>query len=106
MDSSFSRQNPNMDRPLFDWPVVLQYDVKAKYRFIFRKLSGMKFFHPNHARLYLLDKPIKSLYFSSFVVFVLFARFHFKVIRKSLKPPLSFVCLPVSKLCGVNTGLR
>ena len=32
------------------------------------------------------DKPIKSLYFRSFVVSVLFARFHFKVIRKSLYP--------------------
>ena len=30
------------------------------------------------------DKQIKSLYFCSFVVFVLFAHFHFKVIRKSL----------------------
>ena len=30
------------------------------------------------------DKTIKSLYFRSFVVSVLFARFHFKVIRKSL----------------------
>ena len=30
------------------------------------------------------DKPIKSLYFRSCVVSVLFARFHFKVIRKSL----------------------
>ena len=39
----------------------------------------------SHARLYLFDKPIKSLYFRSFVVSVLFARFHFKVIRKSLQ---------------------
>ena len=30
------------------------------------------------------DKPIKSLYFRSFAVSVLFARFHLKVIRKSL----------------------
>ena len=37
-----------------------------------------------HARLYPFDKPIKSLYFPSFLLFVLFARFHFKVIRKSL----------------------
>ena len=22
--------NPNMEKALFDWPVVLQYDVKAK----------------------------------------------------------------------------
>ena len=27
---------------LFDWPIVLQYDVKAKYRLISRKFSGMK----------------------------------------------------------------
>ena len=38
-----------------------------------------------HARLYLFNKPIKWLYFRSFVVSVLFARFHFKVTRKSLK---------------------
>ena len=35
-------------------------------------------------RLYPFDTPIKSLYFRSFVVSVLLARFHFKVIRKSL----------------------
>ena len=35
-------------------------------------------------RLYPFDKPIKPLYFRSFVVSVLFARFHFKIIRKSL----------------------
>ena len=38
----------------------------------------------SHAPLYPFDKPIKSLSFRSFVVSVLFARFHFKVIRKSL----------------------
>ena len=37
-----------------------------------------------HARFYPFDKPIKSLYFRSFAFFVLFARFHFKPIRKSL----------------------
>ena len=47
---------------------LLQYDVKAK----------------SHARLYPFDKPVKSLYFCSFVVSPLFARFHFKVMRKSL----------------------
>ena len=34
-------------------------------------------------RVYPFDKPMKSLYFGSFVVSVLFARFHFKAIRKS-----------------------
>ena len=34
MASSFSaKENPNMEKALFDWPILLQYDVKAKYRF-------------------------------------------------------------------------
>ena len=41
-----ARENPNMEKALFDWPIVLQYDVKAKYRLFSRKFSGMKFFHP------------------------------------------------------------
>ena len=93
MASLFSRQrNPNMEKALFDWPIVLQYDVKAKYRLISRKFSGMKFFHLSvrltnekpDAFVCPFDKPIKSLCFRSFVISVLFARFHFKVIRKSL----------------------
>ena len=87
-----AKENPNMEKELFDWPIMLQYDVKAKTRLISRKFSGMKFFSPerslnqpkSHARLYSFDKPIKSLYFRSFVVSVLFAGFHFKVMRKSL----------------------
>ena len=42
MDSSFSRQRkPSMGKALFDWPIVLQYDVKAKDPLISRKFSGM-----------------------------------------------------------------
>ena len=44
---------------------------KWKYRLISRKFSPF-------------DKPIKSLYFRSFVVSVLFARFDFRVIQESL----------------------
>ena len=62
-----AKENPNMEMALFDWPIVLQFAVKAKVSIDF-------------ARLYPFDKPIKSLYFRSFVS-VLFARFHFKVIR-------------------------
>ena len=29
-----AKENPNMEKALFDWPTVLQYDVKAKYRLI------------------------------------------------------------------------
>ena len=39
-----SKGNPNMEKVLFDWPIVLQYDVKAKYRLISRKFSGKRFF--------------------------------------------------------------
>ena len=39
-----AKENPNMGKPLFDWPIALQYDVKAKYQLIFRKFSGMKLF--------------------------------------------------------------
>ena len=42
-----AKESRNMDKPLFDWPVVLQYDVKEKYRLISRKFPYMKFFHPN-----------------------------------------------------------
>ena len=40
-----AKENPNMEKALFDWPIVLQYDVKAKYRLISRKFSGIKVFH-------------------------------------------------------------
>ena len=42
-----AKENPNMEKALFDWPIVLQYDFKAKHRLISRKFSGMKFFHPS-----------------------------------------------------------
>ena len=42
-----AKENPNMDKSLFNWPIVLQYDVKVKNRLISRKFSGMKFFYPS-----------------------------------------------------------
>ena len=42
-----TKEDPNMEKALFDWPIVLQYDVKAKYRLISRKFSGIKFFAPS-----------------------------------------------------------
>ena len=38
---------PAKENPMLDLPLVLQYDVKAKYRLISRKFSGMKFFQPS-----------------------------------------------------------
>ena len=40
------KENPNMEKLLFDWPIVLQYVVKAKYRLISRKFLGVKFLQP------------------------------------------------------------
>jgi len=41
-----TKVNPNMEKALFDWPIVLQDDVQVKYQLISRKFSGMKFSHP------------------------------------------------------------
>ena len=53
MDSSFSclRKNPNKstEKALFNWPIVLQYDVKAKYRLVSRKFFGHKVCSPERS---------------------------------------------------------
>ena len=71
---------------LFFQPIVLQYDVKAKYRLIARKFSGHEDFSPERS----LNQPklpafcirsinqSNSLSFRSFVVSVLFASFPFQ----------------------------
>ena len=41
-----AKENPNMEKALFDWPVVLQYDVTAKYRLISIKFFGHEAFSP------------------------------------------------------------
>ena len=42
-----AKENPNMEKALFDWSIVLQYDVKEKYRLISTKFPYLKFFHPS-----------------------------------------------------------
>ena len=87
-----AKENPNEEKALFDLPIVLQYDFKAKFCLISRNLFGLEDFSAERSlnqpkatpRLYPFGKPNKSLYFRSSVVSVLFARFHFKVMRKSL----------------------
>ena len=44
-----------MEKALLDWPIVLQYDVNAKYRLISRKFLGMKSFHQS---VRLLNQPL------------------------------------------------
>ena len=44
-----AKENCNIEKALFDWPIVLQYEVKAKYRLNSRKVLGMKFFSPERS---------------------------------------------------------
>ena len=78
-----AKENPNMEKALLDWQIVLQYDVKAKYRLISRKFSGIKFFHPNVRLTNQKPRTFVSALFP-IVVSVLLARVYFKVKRKSL----------------------
>ena len=85
------KENPNMEKAFFNWPVVLHFGVKAKHRLILKSSSGMTFFHPSvnqlkakRACIRSTNQSNRSISIRSFVVSVLFACFHFKVIRKSL----------------------
>ena len=44
-----AKENPNMEKALFDWPIVLQYDVKAKYWLNSRKLFGHEVSSAKHS---------------------------------------------------------
>ena len=95
------KENPNVEKALFDWPIVLQYDVKGKYRLSSTKFSGIKFFHRSLRSTNQKPRTFVSVQwinlalflFDSFVVCVLLARFHFKIIRKSLYVTFSLVVL-------------
>ena len=41
-----TKENPNMEKAFFHWPIVLQYDVIAKYPLISRKFLGHEVFSP------------------------------------------------------------
>ena len=38
-----AKENPDMEKALFDWPIMLQYDIKVKDPLISRKFLVMKF---------------------------------------------------------------
>ena len=48
-----TKENFNMEKALFDWPMVLQYNVKARYRLISRKFFAHEVFSPER----LLNQP-------------------------------------------------
>ena len=43
------RENPNKEEALINWPIVLRYDIKAKYRLISRKFFGHEVFPPERS---------------------------------------------------------
>ena len=75
-----AKENPNMDKALFDWPIVLQYDVNVKYRLISRKFSGMKFFYPSvrltnqNPRAFVSVRSTNQIAVFQFVCFFCFVR--------------------------------
>ena len=42
-----AKENPNMEKALFDWPIVLLYDFKAKYHLISKKFLGVRLTNQN-----------------------------------------------------------
>ena len=44
-----AKEDPDLEKGLFDWPIMLRYDIKAKYRLISRKFSGMNFSLPGRS---------------------------------------------------------
>ena len=76
-----AKENPNMEKALFDWPIVLQYYVKAKYRLISSNFSSMEFFYPSvpltykRPRAFVSINPSNRFISVRFFISVLFARF-------------------------------
>ena len=76
-----AKENPNMEKALFDWPIVLQYDIKAKYRLISRNFTPEN----QKPRAFVSLQLTNQIALFTFVSYFCFVRdFHFKVIRKSL----------------------
>ena len=50
-----AKENANVEKALFDWPIVLPYDVKAKYRLISRKFSA------THVCIHLINQSNRSI---------------------------------------------
>ena len=88
------RENPNKEEALINWPIVLRYDVKAKYRLISRKFFGHEVFSPERS----LNQPkatrvcIRSINHSnrSFFVRLFFCFVYAFSCQGHTKIPLSF----------------
>ena len=80
-----AKESPNMEKALFDWPVVLRYDIKAKYRLISRNFTPERSLNQPKATRVCIRSLTNQIALFPFVSYFCFVRdFHFKVIRKSL----------------------
>ena len=119
-----AKENPNVAKALLALlanrvTIVRQGEVSVDFGHeVFPHERWLNKPKATRARLYPFDKPIKSLHFRLIVVSVLFARFHFKVIRKSLyqkkvRPPLPGAnarpcsyCLALTELASQRMTLK
>ena len=86
-----TKENPNVEKALFDWPIVLQYNVKAKYQFISRKFFRHEIFsaerllnQPKATRGCICSTSQSNRSISVHLLFLSCSCFHFKVIKKLL----------------------
>ena len=91
-----AKENPNMEKALFDWPIVLQYDVKAKYQLISRNFFGHEVFSAERS----LNHPkAKCVRIRSIFVRLLFLFCSRVFISKSYENRSS---ISVCKLSGIS----
>ena len=123
-----AKENPNVANACWHcWPIVLQYYVKAKYRLISRKFSGMKFFHASvgltnqkpRARVCIrsIDQSNRSISVCLSFLFcsrVFISRSYENLsIRKKVRPPLPGAnaracsdCLALTELASQSMTLK
>ena len=91
-----AKENPDMEKALFDWPIALQYDVKAKYRFLERSLH-----QPNAMRVCIRSITNQIALFPFVCCFCFVRAFSFqgrKENRPSSKWPISIRPSPLIHL--------
>ena len=110
-----TKENPNMEKTLFNWPIVLQYDIQVKYQLISRKFLGMKCFSPerSHNQPKAMRICIRSINQSNrraisvHFLFLFCFLFCFKVIRNpsnNTKVSVNWLTIPLLRLLIIRYG--
>ena len=73
-----AKENPNMEKALFDWSVVLQYDIKARYRLISRNFTPERLLNqPKATRVCIRSINQSNRSISVRFLFLFYSRFSF-----------------------------